>query len=166
MLILLPALSAHDGMRLNKPYSLQFHPNQKALRRKAVREQLRGRPITHIAEDLGVSRQALCNWIEANERDPDHGLDHRSRGPRRSLTPEQRQRLRTLLLQGAVAQGYPNQPVGSELGKSGHVRRGSAGGFPIQRGDDHMHAPVSQALPILLYAYIIYCCGEGSPTGS
>jgi transposase len=109
MLILLPALSAHDGMRLNKPYSLQSHSNQESLHRKAVREHLRGRPITHIAEDLGVSRQAVYNWIEANERDPDHGLDHRPRGPRRSLTPEQCQRLRTLLLQGAVAQGYPNQ---------------------------------------------------------
>jgi transposase len=96
-------------MRPKKPYSQQSRSNREALRKKAVRQRIeKNRSISEIAQELGVSRQTVYNWLAAHEQDPDHGLDTCPRGPDCALTPEDCDQLSTLLLQGARAHGWPN----------------------------------------------------------
>ncbi len=63
------------------------YPNE--LRERAVRLVLEsGRPIAHIANDLGIHREALRQWVRQAEADT---------GTRRDrLTTDERERLKTL----------------------------------------------------------------------
>src|SRR3954452_296241 len=59
------------------------------LRERAVRLVLEsGRPIAHIAKDLGIHREALRQWVRQAEGD--HG------SPRDRLTSDERERLKAL----------------------------------------------------------------------
>jgi transposase len=63
------------------------HPDE--LRERAVRLVLEsGRPIAHIAKDLGIHRDALRQWVRQAEADTGSRRDR--------LTAEERERLKSL----------------------------------------------------------------------
>lgn len=74
----------------------------------AVLEVAQGRPIAHVAESLGVSRESIYNWLDAygTSRDPRELWDaERSGGP--SLwTEDTREALKVLLRQTPDELGY------------------------------------------------------------
>lgn len=82
---------------------------QEATRRAALRDFQAGMGKTAIANKYGVSRQALYNWIDAQRRDPRHGLDARPRGRPCRLAPRQLARLDRMLVKGPRACGFQTQ---------------------------------------------------------
>jgi transposase len=79
-------------------------------RRTAMTLLDQGHRPAEVARQLGVTRGAIAQWQKAFQRDGPTGLSakpHPGRGC--SLTDRQRQKLPSLLLKGATAQGYPNE---------------------------------------------------------
>jgi transposase len=68
-----------------------------------------GYRASEIAGRIGVSRQAVSQWLQSWRRGGKSALarvKHQGRPPR--LNSEQRQRLAGMLVEGAAAHGYPN----------------------------------------------------------
>jgi len=77
-------------------------------RRRAVALVAQGEPRATVARILGVQPKTVARWLRL-ARQPD-GLAARPHpGPRPGLTADQLRQLETLLLQGAKANGWPNQ---------------------------------------------------------
>src|SRR5262245_53948580 len=75
----------------------------------AVLEYDRGRPVTAIAEMLGVTRQAVHNWVAAygRDRDPAALADDGWAGRPPLLTARDEEWLRRLLSHSPQSLGYP-----------------------------------------------------------
>jgi len=70
---------------------LQTVPEARVYRRTlALLEVAQGRPIAHIAQSLGVSRQTLYNWLERYQQsyDPAALRDHKGGGRPSAWTPQ------------------------------------------------------------------------------
>jgi transposase len=94
-------------MKTPKPYHLRTPHDQEIVRRRVVQQLSRGTPLAHLARAHGVSRQTLYAWRDADAADPRQGLVRKPKGRQSRLTPEQLARLRSLLLEGALKQGFP-----------------------------------------------------------
>jgi transposase len=74
---------------------------------RALELQRQGWSNVEIAEALGVSPAAVCQWLTTAATQGERGLQARSRqGQGRRLSPEQLRRLPSLLEQGAEAHGF------------------------------------------------------------
>ena len=77
-------------------------------RRLAGRLLLQGKGIREVARLVGASPAAVHRWKRIVEREGLAGLKAKPHpGPRPRLTPEQKQRLKEILLQGPRAAGFP-----------------------------------------------------------
>lgn len=79
------------------------------------RVRLRGRPVAHVAKEMGVSRQCAHRWVARYDAEGEEGLHERSSRPRRSPTrtrPEVEQRVLDLRRTARRGQDW----LGPELG--------------------------------------------------
>ena len=98
-----------DRRRLRLQRQLKATSDPRTYRRTlALLEYSRGRPVTHIAQELGVTRQSVHNWIGAYTQTHDPGaLADDDRSGRPSLwTEDLRALLRALLAQAPDQRGY------------------------------------------------------------
>lgn len=111
-------------MNTIKPYKKRTPAEKQAARRRAVARLEKGASIVELARAYGVSRQTIYAWRDA-AADPDGGLAGKPLGRRCYLDAEQLARLRAMLLDGALAHGFPTdlwtiervrQLIGRELG--------------------------------------------------
>lgn len=77
-------------------------------RRHAVELMRRGESPTVVARILGVGRTSLYRWLALAEKSPEALAARPHPGPRARLSDEQIGELERLLLEGARAQGWPN----------------------------------------------------------
>jgi transposase len=76
-------------------------------RRKGMRMLARGLKQADVARELNVSRQTVSSWAKKLVDGPE-AWRGRPLGRRSGLTDAQKNKLRRLLLAGAVANGFPN----------------------------------------------------------
>lgn len=93
-------------MKPPKPYHQQTPASQFRTRKRVVRMLKNGANLTALAASLGLSRQTLYDWRRA-DADPAVGLASKPMGRQCYLNPGQLERLRGLLLEGALAHGFP-----------------------------------------------------------
>lgn len=79
-----------------------------ALRRKeGIRWHRRGKSQYWIAQKLGVSFEAVSNWVEAYEADGMKGLRSKGKpGPKATLTLSDKKKIKAALVKGPKAEGY------------------------------------------------------------
>jgi transposase len=101
-------LSPHQQRRLRRQLA-QADDVRLYRRTLAVLEYARGRPVTDIADALGVTRQSVHNWVTAFAQDPDpEALADRPRGGRPPLlSPGAEEWLQLLLSYSPQYLGYP-----------------------------------------------------------
>ena len=80
-----------------------------ARRRRGMRMLARGVPQAEVARAWGVSRQTAMTWQPPLDDDP-QAWRRRQLGRPGAFDAKQRAKLRKLLLQGAVASGFPTGP--------------------------------------------------------
>lgn len=81
-------------------------------RRLAGGQHLQGGKLSQaeIARQLGVSRATVSDWAKVVESQGIKGLKSRkSKGVEAKLSPEQKQRLKKILDQGALRHGFPTE---------------------------------------------------------
>jgi transposase len=93
-------------MNTIKPYRNRTPAEKEAARRRAVARLSRGGSPVEIARAYGVSRQTVYAWRDA-AADPEVGLGAKPMGRQRYLDAGQLARLRAMLLEGALAHGFP-----------------------------------------------------------
>src|SRR3954451_10620049 len=95
------------------------------LRERAVRLVLEsGRPIAHIAKDLGIHREALRQWVRQAE------ADHGTRNDR--LTTDERERLKALERENRELR-KANEILKAASGFSRRISTGPRGGERLHR---------------------------------
>lgn len=77
-------------------------------RKTSVKKFLKGTPVGVVAEEAGVTRQTIYNWVSAYNKNAEKGLEHRPRGPKCALTPRQLKQLENALKRDATRQGFPD----------------------------------------------------------
>lgn len=108
-------------------------------RRQAVAFLRTGKPYREVARLVQASLSSVMRWYQAYRRDRRNGLRARptpGRPPR--LTPQQRERLRRLLLRGARAAGHPTelwtlQRIGKLIEREFGVRYSPVGVWKLVR---------------------------------
>jgi len=104
-------------------------------RREGVALSLRGLTNREVAELVGCAPASVCRWSQAYEAEGPRGLDPKpQRGSRPRLSEWELCRLFEILVQGAVAAGFPN-----ELWTLSRVREVIARQFAVDYHVSHVH---------------------------
>jgi len=78
-------------------------------RLKAAKLLGQGVAPAEVARRLGVTRQSVSEWQALHKESGVQGLKRRQRGRPRQLSDAQCAELSTMLVRGAIAQGFPNE---------------------------------------------------------
>ena len=80
-------------------------------RRRAATEDLRaGKSQAFVARKYGVNESSVSRWKQTLEKEGEDGLKaKKAPGKQSKLSPEQKEQLRVILLQGSRVYGYPNE---------------------------------------------------------
>src|SRR5690606_12628070 len=83
-------------------------------RRRAVEPVKRGESPAQVAYSLGCGRPSVTTWLKAEREAPETLAARPHPGPTPRRSDEQIRELEGLLLQGARAQGWPDDPRGAQ----------------------------------------------------
>jgi transposase len=76
-------------------------------RKEGIRWHRKGKSQYWIAQKLGVSFEAVSNWVEAYEAKGMQGLQSKGKpGPKAMLTAADKKKIKAALVQGPKAEGY------------------------------------------------------------
>lgn len=96
------------SMARKRKYHDESIEKRTEIRKNTVRKFLAGKTIGELADETGVTRQTIYNWVSIYKKKADKGLEHRPRGPECALTPRQLKQLETALKGKATKAGFPD----------------------------------------------------------